>query len=115
MDIYLYPAAKSKFDIILSRGLRKWHHGWPLKPYSEEKQEPVIASSLYASLVERYGTTMGLHVFQQMYAERKGPFQEGAKYDPEKPRVARKVERAGGIVPDPTARLRDLIAKKLRR
>ena len=114
MDIWLYREAANRFDIILSRGLRsvrKW--GWPLPP--EKEKEPVVAGSLFSSLVDRYGPTMGLHVFQQMYAERKGPFQEGAKYDPEKPKVARKIEKAGGLIPDPAAKLRAFIGKKFRR
>lgn len=116
IDIYLYPEASGRFDIILSVGLRSFGRrlGW-FPPYSEEKEEPVVAGSLFNSLVDQYGATMGLHVFQQMYAERKGPFQEGAKYDPEKPGVARKVAKAGGVLPDPQAQLMAFIGRKLRR
>jgi hypothetical protein len=96
-DIWLYPPATNPFDIILSHGLRALRgFGWPLPPY---KEEPVIAGSLYLSLVDRYGPAMGTQVFQKMYTERKGPFQEGAKYDAEKPSVVRKVQKAGGVLP----------------
>ena len=111
VDIYLYPEASFRFDIILCHGLRvtlNW--GWPLPPEKDEK--PVVAGSLYASLVERYGRTMGLHVFQQMYEERKGPFGEDAKYDPDRPKVARKIAKAGGIMPDPAAKLQAYLAKR---
>jgi hypothetical protein len=112
VDIYLYPEASFRFDIILSRGLRSTRNwGWPLPP---EEEKPVVAGSLYLSLVERYGRTMGLHVFEQMYAERKGPFGEDAKYDPDKPKVARKIAKAGGIMPDPQVKLQTLLTKKLR-
>jgi hypothetical protein len=112
-DIWLYREAANRFDIILSRGLRSLRRrGWPLPP---DKEEPVVAGSLYLSLTDRYGTTMGTEVFRKMYAERKGPFAEDAKYDPEKPRVARKIEKAGGIIPDPAVQLRRMIEKKLRR
>jgi hypothetical protein len=115
VDIYLYRVA-SKFDIVLSKGLRALLHnrrGWLVEEKPQE--EPVVAGSLFTSLVEQYGSTMGLQVFQKMYAERKGPFQEGAKYDPEKPSVVRKVATAGGVVPNQEVRLLNLLVKKLRR
>lgn len=97
VDIWLYREAVNRFDIILSRGLRALRSaGWPLPPY---KEDPVIAGSLYLSLVERYGPAMGTQVFQKMWTEHKGPFQEGAKYDATKPSVVRKVEKAGGVLP----------------
>jgi hypothetical protein len=114
IDIYLYPEASGRFDIILSVGLRSFGRRLGWFPPEEEVAPPVIAGSLFVSLVDQYGATMGLHVFQKMYAERKGPFQEGAKYDPEKPSVARKVAKAGGVVPDPKAQLMAFIGKKLR-
>jgi hypothetical protein len=97
-DIYLYKEAVNRFDIILSKGLRSLRRrlGW-FPP--EKEREPVVAASLFHSLVDRYGTTMGTEVFQKMYQERKGPFGEDAKYDPDKPKVARKIERAGGVIP----------------
>jgi hypothetical protein len=115
IDIYLYPEAGSRFDIILSVGLRSFGRRLGWFPPEEEVAPPVIAGSLFTSLVDQYGATMGLVVFQKMYAERKGPFQEGAKYDPEKPGVARKVAKAGGVLPDPQAQLMAFIGKRLRR
>jgi hypothetical protein len=115
IDIYLYPEAGVRFDIILSVGLRSFGRRLGWFPPQEEVAPPVIAGSLFVSLVEQYGALQGLHVFQAMYAERKGPFQEGAKYDPEKPSVARKVAKAGGVIPDPRVRLMAFIGKKLRR
>lgn len=113
VDIYLYPEAGWRFDIILSFGLREEtrRKGW----FPPDEEKPVVAGSLYASLVDRYGPTMGLHVFQQMFEERKGPFGEDAKYDPDKRSVARKIKKAGGIMPDPVVLLRAALSKKLRR
>jgi hypothetical protein len=110
-------ASAEAFGVVTVSGTVEWHaRGWPLQPYVEEgHDEPPVAGALWASLVEQYGTAKGLRVFQQMYAERKGPFQEGAKYDPEKPSVARKVAKAGGVVPDQEIRMLNLIVKKLRR
>ena len=107
IDIYLYGEAPNRFDIILRHGLVR-RRGWPMEPDSEK---PVVAGSLYTSLVERYGTTVGTHVFEQMYSERKGPFAEDAKYDPDKRSVARKIRKAGGLIPDPLAQLRGRIAR----
>ena len=111
VNIYLYKRVVEHFDIILSKGLRalRRHLGWfPPQP----EKEPVVAASLFHSLVDRYGTAMGTEVFQKMYQERKGPFGEDAKYDPDKRSVARKIARAGGIIPDPAVKLRAFIAKR---
>ena len=58
-------------------------------------------ADLYDSLLERYGPREGPEIFARMAAERTGPFAPGAKYDLADPRVERKVERAGGVLPDP--------------
>jgi len=108
MDIYLYPEAINRFDIILRHGLSGRRLGWPLEPDSEK---PVVAGSLYLSLVARYGDVVGVHMFEAMYEERKGPFAEDAKYDPDKRSVQRKIRKAGGLLPDPMAKLRERIAK----
>jgi hypothetical protein len=49
---------------------------------------PPVGQSLYSSLVERYGEREGQRVWGGMLLERKGPFAEGAKYDPDTPEVA---------------------------
>ena len=108
IDIYLYPEATNRFDIILRHGLsgRRW--GWPLEPGSER---PVVGGSLYVSLVGQYGDAVGSHMFEAMAEERKGPFAEGAKYDLDKRSVKRKIAKAGGLLPDPLLKLRQQIAK----
>jgi hypothetical protein len=85
IDIYLYPEAPNRFDIILRYGLSRRRKGW----FPPDSEKPVIAGSLYESLVDRYGAVVGEHVFRQMFEERKGPFGEDAKYDPDKRSVAR--------------------------
>jgi hypothetical protein len=107
MDIYLYPEAPNRFDIILRFGL-SGALGWPLEPDSEK---PVVAASLYASLVKRYGEVVGGHMFEKMAQDRQGPFAEGAKYDMDKRSVKRKIAKAGGLIPDPLVKLREKIAK----
>jgi len=47
-----------------------------------------------------------------MFEERKGPFGEDAKYDPDKRSVARKIAKAGGLIPDPAVKLQAFIAKR---
>lgn len=115
IDIYAYAKVPRRegvyFDIILRHGVARRRKGW-FPPGSEK---PVVAGSLYDSLVERYGKALGTEVFERMYDERKGPFGEGAKYDPAKPKVARKIARAGGLIPDPAVLLQAALAKKVRR
>jgi hypothetical protein len=107
VDIYLYAEAPNRFDVILRFGpsLRR---GWPVEPDSEK---PVVAASLYESLVGQYGDVVGGEVFRKMAEERKGPFAEGAKYDLDKRSVKRKIKKAGGLLPDPLVVLRAHIAK----
>jgi len=106
VDIYLYPPAASRFDIILSRGLRSvgvvvqetpwggsgFHRRRRIKVPDEL---PPVAVSLHEALVERYGETTGKEVWSKMLVGREGPFGEGMKYDPDKKRVAKKLEDAG--------------------
>ncbi len=108
VDIYLYAEAPNRFDIILRLGLVRGKHGWPVEPDSEK---PVVAGSLYESLVGQYGDVVGGVVFEKMAQERKGPFAEGAKYDLDKRSVKRKIRKAGGLLPDPLVNLRRRIAK----
>jgi len=108
VDIYLYAEAPNRFDIILRHGPSRGKRGWPVEPDSEK---PVVAASLYESLVAQYGDVIGGHVFEQMAVERKGPFAEGAKYDLDKRSVKRKIRKAGGLIPDPLAQLRVRITR----
>lgn len=103
-DICLFLPASPEADIILrapcADGVARRPRR-PLPPYLPPEQDPPVARSLFRDLVDRYGTRVGPAVFEAMAAERKGPFAPGAKYDLEKRSVARKVERAGGVIPDP--------------
>ncbi len=76
-------------------------------------EPPVVAESLYRALVERYGPVVGKVVFEKMYEEHRGPFGAHAKYDPTKRSVAQKIAKAGGIIPDPSARLRAALGRPM--
>jgi len=108
--IYLYPEAANRFDIILRFGLHR-RGGLP-GLYEPDSEKPAVAGSLYLSLIGQYGTVVGAQVFEKMFEERKGPFGEDAKYDPDKRSVARKIAKAGGLIPDPAVKLQAFIAKR---
>jgi hypothetical protein len=113
VDIYLYAPATNQNDIILR------YHAVPLSgsadgdssgfgrltvPLGKVKKavwlavptdEPPVGQSLYENLVDEYGQHDGRIIWARMLLERKGPFAEGAKYDPEKEEVAEKLADAG--------------------
>lgn len=106
MDVFLYPEAASRFDIILSHGLRSTGVVLPETPWAGSgfrrrkkikvpEDEPPVGVSLHDALVDRYGETRGKEVWSKMLVGRDGPFGEGMKYDPDKKRVAKKLEDAG--------------------
>ena len=108
MDIWLYPPAASSTDIILSRGPRSvavldpnvssggGGGGWRRrKRIRVPGDEPPVAVGLYDALTDRYGQRTGEEVWSKMLVGRQGPFAEGKKYDPDKKRVAKKLENAG--------------------
>lgn len=90
IDIYLYVEAADPNDIILSRSPRPVPLGKRTRAIfvGVPDEEPPIAQSLFHSLVEQYGNEEGALVWARMLVERKGPFADGAKYDPAKPEVA---------------------------
>jgi hypothetical protein len=106
VDVFLYPEAANRFDIILSHGLRSvgvvvQETPWAGSGFRRQKrikvpdELPPVAVSLHEALVDRYGETTGKEVWSKMLVGRDGPFGEGMKYDPDKKRVARKLEDAG--------------------
>jgi hypothetical protein len=117
VDIYLFPEATSPYDIILSFGLRGEpivligmssgtgyayaHLTIPVGRRTKAvyipipSEEPPVGVSLYDDLVERYGKAEGKRVWGGMLLERKGPFAEGAKYDPDQPEVRKRLVAAG--------------------
>lgn len=112
-DIYLYAEAASPYDIILSLGLRSqsilgmssgvgFSYGRLTIPVRKRRVivvvprfEPPVGQSLYHDLIEEYGPTKGKRVWGGMLLERKGPFAEGAKYDPDQPEVRKELVAAG--------------------
>jgi hypothetical protein len=70
---------------------------------------PPVAQSLYENLVLQYGDEEGANVWARMLLERKGPFAEGAKYDPDDPEVAAQL-MAAGLHPDGGLASRPLVA-----
>lgn len=109
LDIFLYAPAASPTDIILSHGLREivvvpagtgiptlgWFGGGRKRRIRVPVGAPPVAVSLHDALTERYGTRKGKEVWSHMVAERAGPFAPGAKYDPDKARVERRIRNAG--------------------
>jgi hypothetical protein len=102
IEVYLYTAEPNPFDIILAPlGIRPFVLGKRTKaifvPVPDEN--PPVAQSLYASLAEQYGDEKGKVIWARMLVERKGPFAEGALYDPAKPEVAEALVEASLILP----------------
>lgn len=96
-DIYLYAEAPNPYDIILAISPRPVTLGKRTRAIFVGIPDdiPPVATALYMSLVEQYGNDRGSLVWARMLLERKGPFQDGAKYDPAKPEVAIELIDAG--------------------
>jgi hypothetical protein len=97
-EVYLYAPEANPNDIILARnGVRPVGLGRRTKaifiPVPHEV--PPVAESLYENLALQYGDKEGALIWARMLLERKGPFSEGAKYDPDDPDVAEKLIEAG--------------------
>ena len=92
IDVYLYPSAVPIEDIILSDPLRARSLilGRDDKPRARRREfvrrppRPVVAKSLMADLIARYGAGNGQRIYFAMERERKGPFGEERKYDAER-------------------------------
>lgn len=98
IEVYLYYPEPNPFDIILSRdGHRPVGLGRRTKAIfiPVPHATPPVAESLYESLALQYGDKEGALIWARMLLERKGPFAEGAKYDPDDPEVAEKLIEAG--------------------
>jgi hypothetical protein len=107
VDIYLYPEAFSRTDIILSNGPRSvaviveapaGGAGWRKRRRPDiliPLDVAPVAVSLHQSLTDQYGELEGSEVWSKMLVGRQGPFAEGAKYDPKKRRVRKKLRDAG--------------------
>jgi hypothetical protein len=68
-------------EFVLSHLLPSGRHGGYYRFLEkEEREENIVARSLHAALLERYGEAEGRKIYGKMQAEQKGPFAPGAKY-----------------------------------
>jgi len=64
---------------------RRGHYPTLIALIDEDKREAVVvAQSLMSNLIAQYGPVEGANVYFKMERERKGPFQDGAKYGEER-------------------------------